>query len=126
MSLTCNLSFPNLYSSSAARGAKADILRTIYANLGYGSDKFEAISISDIMNEQFPEAFKGVSAVIHSASPLPGRTATLDETLTAAVEGTLNVIRQAQQAGIKRIVVTGSISSVRSPTGTFTDKGMYG
>jgi nucleoside-diphosphate-sugar epimerase len=115
-----------LRSSSAARGAKADTLRTIYASLGYGSDKFEAISISDIMNEQFPEAFKDVSAVIHSASPLPGRTATLDETLTAAVEGTLNVVRQAQQAGIKRIVVTSSISSVRSPTGTFTDKGMYG
>jgi nucleoside-diphosphate-sugar epimerase len=78
------------------------------------------------MNEQFPEAFKDVSAVIHSASPLAGRTATLDEILTTAVEGTLNVVRQAQQAGIKRIVVTSSIASVKNPTGTYTDKGVYG
>lgn len=42
-----------------------------------------------------------------------------------AIEGTLNVIRQAEKAGITRIVVTSSISSVVNPQKSFTDQGKY-
>ena len=59
-----------LTSSSAARGAKADLLKASYA--GYG-DRFEVVKIADIVHDQFPDAFVGVSAVMHLASPLPGR-----------------------------------------------------
>jgi nucleoside-diphosphate-sugar epimerase len=42
----------------------------------------------------------------------------------AAVEGTLNVVVQAEKAGVKRVVVTSSIVTVMNPKGSFTDQGM--
>jgi nucleoside-diphosphate-sugar epimerase len=53
---------------AAARGPKAALLQSKYAN--YGS-QFEAFTVSDVATEQFPQAFVGVDAVIHSASPVP-------------------------------------------------------
>lgn len=47
-----------------------DQLKESYAKYG---DKFETVSISDISTDKFPEAFKGVDAVIHTAAPLPDR-----------------------------------------------------
>ncbi|KAJ7224702.1 hypothetical protein GGX14DRAFT_651406 [Mycena pura] len=93
---------------AAARGAKADLLKASYA--GYG-DRFE-----------FPDAFVGVGAVMHLASPLPGRVPPA-EILKAAVDGTLNVIVQGEKAGVRRMVVTSSIASVKNPQESFTDKG---
>lgn len=40
------------------------------------------------------------------------------------MEGTLNTIRQAQKAGIKRLIFTSSIASVLNPRNSFTDQGM--
>ncbi|KAJ7692691.1 hypothetical protein B0H17DRAFT_1159593 [Mycena rosella] len=93
--------------NSAARGAKADSLKSIYANYG---DRFETVKITDIAHDKFPEALVGVDAVIHLASPLPGQ---LEPTalLATAIDGTLNTVVQAERAGIKRIVVTSSIAS---------------
>jgi hypothetical protein len=54
----------------AARGAKVDLLKASYAK---HKDKFDAVNISDIATGDFPEALKGVDAVIHTASPLPDR-----------------------------------------------------
>ena len=56
-------------SHSAARGRKAEVLRTLYAD----NRSIEVVEISDIVHGQFQEVFVGVDAVIHSASPLPGR-----------------------------------------------------
>lgn len=58
------------HKASAARGAKADHLKSSYASYG---DHFESVKITDIARDQFPEALVGVGAVIHLASPLPGR-----------------------------------------------------
>ncbi|KAJ7214260.1 hypothetical protein B0H12DRAFT_1205732 [Mycena haematopus] len=104
---------------AVARGAKADHLKSSYANYG---DRFELVKITDIAHDQFPEALVGVDAIIHLASPLPGRAepATL---LTAAVEGTLNVIVQGEKAGVKRMVVTSSIATVTNPKESCTDQG---
>ena len=40
------------------------------------------------------------------------------------MDGTVNIIRQAQKAGIKRLIVTSSIASVSNPQKSFTDKGV--
>ncbi|KAJ7224672.1 hypothetical protein GGX14DRAFT_548978 [Mycena pura] len=106
---------------AAARGAKADLLKASYA--GYG-DRFEVVKIADIVHDQFPDAFVGVSAVMHLASPLPGRVPPA-EILKAAVDGTLNVIVQGEKAGVRRMVVTSSIASVKNPQESFTDKGGF-
>ncbi|KAJ7440346.1 hypothetical protein B0H11DRAFT_2099933 [Mycena galericulata] len=103
---------------AAARGTKADYLKSTYASYG---DRFEIVKISDIAHDQFPEALAGVDAVIHLASPLPGR-AEPAALLAAAVEGTLNVIVQAEKAGVKRMVVTSSIATVLNPKNSFTDQ----
>ncbi|KAJ6632302.1 hypothetical protein B0H10DRAFT_1976889 [Mycena sp. CBHHK59/15] len=103
---------------AAARGAKADHLKSSYASY---NDRFEVVKIADITHDQFPDALVGVDAIIHLASPLPGR-AEPAALLTAAVEGTLNVIVQGEKAGIKRMVVTSSIGTVLNPDESYTDK----
>ena len=53
-----------------ARGKKAEALRVLYAD----NHSIEIVEISDIVHGQFQGALEGVDAVIHTASPLPGRT----------------------------------------------------
>jgi hypothetical protein len=53
-----------------ARASKVDGLRKAYSAY---KDQFDAVSIQDIVYDQFPEAFEGVDALIHIASPLPWR-----------------------------------------------------
>ncbi|KAF9458262.1 hypothetical protein BDZ94DRAFT_1271033 [Collybia nuda] len=103
---------------AAARGPKVSGLQKSYASFG---DRFEAVAIDEIATDQFPGALKDVDAVIHSASPLAGR-GTPEELFKSAVEGTLNTIRQAQKAGIKRLIVTSSIVTVINPRNSFTDQ----
>jgi len=101
-----------------ARGVKAEQLKVAYAEF---KDQFEVVKISDISADQFPGALEGVDAVLHVASPLPGR-ADPPAILHGAIEGSLNVLRQAEKAGVRRFVVTSSIASVRNPQNSFTDK----
>ena len=58
-----------LSSDSAARGKKAEALRVLYAD----NQSIEIVEVSDIVHGQFQDALVGVDAVIHAASPLPGR-----------------------------------------------------
>ncbi|KAJ7458509.1 hypothetical protein FB451DRAFT_1341790 [Mycena latifolia] len=102
----------------AARGAKADHLTSSYASYG---DRFETVKITDLANDQFPEALAGVDGIIHLASPLPGRSEPA-ELLAAALQGTLNVIVQGEKAGVKRMVVTSSIVTVWNPKDSYTDQ----
>ncbi|KAF7362963.1 Epimerase domain-containing protein [Mycena venus] len=109
---------------AAARGAKADHLRSSYATYG---DRLEVVKITDIAHDKFPEALAGVDGIIHIASPLPGRADPAeilanDFHRQAAVEGTLNVVVQGEKAGVKRMVVTSSIATVINPNNTFTDQ----
>ena len=64
------LPFSNLFFLySVARGRKAEALRVLYAE----NCSAEVVEISDIVHGQFQDALVGVDAVIHVASPLPGR-----------------------------------------------------
>lgn len=88
-----------------ARSAKVALLqKTNVPNLEY-------VAIDDVAVSDFTEALKGVDAVVHVASPLPGK-ASVEETMKTAIEGSLNVLRQAEKAGIKKFVVTSSFGSV--------------
>ena len=53
-----------------ARPRKADALRKMYAKHG---DKVDIVVIEDLIKGDFTDALKGVSAVIHVATPLPGK-----------------------------------------------------
>lgn len=56
--------------NSSARGAKAAGLQKSYASFG---TQFEAVRIDDLATDQFPDVLKGIDAVVHAASPLPGQ-----------------------------------------------------
>ncbi|KAH9829046.1 NAD-P-binding protein [Rhodofomes roseus] len=105
-----------------ARGAKTDVLRSAFTN-----PNFESTAIDDITTSDFTSALQGVDAVIHVASPLAGRESP-EVTLNSAVEGTLNILRQAVKAGVSNVVLTSSWATTIDPgsssfTGvTFTEK----
>ena len=65
-----------------------------------------------------------VTGVIHVAAPLPGRMSPADS-LDAAIEGGLNLLRQAEKAGITRFAFVSSIAAVNplSNQGGWTDQG---
>jgi len=71
--------------------------------------------------DDISEHLKGVDAVIHAAAPLPSKGDS-KALLNGALNGSLNVIRQAEKGGIKRIIYTSSIVAVFNPSGSLTDK----
>ncbi|RXW13235.1 hypothetical protein EST38_g12620 [Candolleomyces aberdarensis] len=89
-----------------ARSAKANTLQETVKVPG-----LEFAAIDDVATSDFTEALKGVHAVFHVAAPLPGK-ASADETIKTAVEGSLNVLRQGEKAGIEKFVVTSSFGAV--------------
>lgn len=61
------------------------------------------------------EAVAGCDYVLHVASPFPARVPkTDDELVRPAVDGTLRVLRAAVAAGVKRVVLTSSLSAITS------------
>ncbi|KIY43332.1 NAD(P)-binding protein, partial [Fistulina hepatica ATCC 64428] len=88
----------------SARGKRLEGLKKAFAK----TDRFEAIDIPDIASSNLTHAFEGVDALLHTAAPLPGEAST-EVALNHAVDGTLHVLTAAKKAGIRRIVVTGSL-----------------
>ncbi|RDB30855.1 hypothetical protein Hypma_005979 [Hypsizygus marmoreus] len=79
------------------------------------ADKITLVPIDDVATGDFSEALKGVDAVIHVAAPLAGKAAP-GEALQSAMEGTLNVLRQAVDAGIHKVVLTSSWGTTLDPS----------
>ncbi|KAF4566322.1 NAD(P)-binding domain superfamily protein [Pleurotus pulmonarius] len=96
---------------ATARPSKVANLQASYAVAYNANDpqRAQVARISDLVHGVFPEVFEGIDAVIHVASPLAGREDP-DSMIRSAVEGSLNMLRQAEKAGITRIVVTSSIA----------------
>ncbi|KAJ3789543.1 hypothetical protein GGU11DRAFT_740932 [Lentinula aff. detonsa] len=89
---------------------KAEELKKIFT-----SDKFETAIVPDLITSDYTEALKDVTAVIHSASPFAfGVDDPKKDFLDPAIDGTLNVLRAAHAAGIKRILVTSTVGTVLS------------
>lgn len=86
---------------------------------------FHEINLSD-SQEKWDEVMSDVNLVIHIASPFP---TTLpkdeDEIIIPAKNGTLNILKSATKAGIKRVVITSSSGAVvygERKNGTFSEK----
>jgi nucleoside-diphosphate-sugar epimerase len=70
-------------------------------------------SPNDIFLLLIPFAWTDISAVIHVASPFTGVVQDPKrDMLGPAIEGTLNVVRSAHKAGVKRMIITSSIVAV--------------
>ncbi|KAF5344329.1 hypothetical protein D9758_013254 [Tetrapyrgos nigripes] len=99
----------------AARGPKVTTLATAFESFS----RFKAVEVSDISSSDLSEALKGVDGIIHTAASLPGR-ADSKTTIKNALDGTLHVLKSAQRAGIKKIIITSSIITF-TWEGPFTD-----
>ncbi|KAJ7813126.1 NAD-P-binding protein [Mycena olivaceomarginata] len=77
--------------------------------------RFQAIEVKDIATDDLTDALKDVKYVIHTASPIAGR-ATPEEGLKAALQGTLNVLEQADKVGISKVVLTSSWATTMDPS----------
>ena len=108
------------------RSRKADALRKAYAKHG---DKVDIIVIEDLIKGDFTDALKGVSAVIHVATAIPGREELRDilevcnlpahspilnlhQLPQITREGALNIIRQAVAAGVKHVGFLGTVAAL--------------
>ncbi|KAK7473143.1 hypothetical protein VKT23_001244 [Stygiomarasmius scandens] len=105
---------------AAARGSKADHIRK-------SCDKYpgrlRVAEITDLAKDDMSKDLEGVSGLVHVATPMIGRTP-LDEMIPATIECTMNVIRQAERAGAKSIVITGSGAQVTNTMdGTISNDG---
>ncbi|KAJ3782686.1 hypothetical protein GGU10DRAFT_378328 [Lentinula aff. detonsa] len=89
-----------------ARGEKVSFLRNAFAKY----PAFEAVEIMDISSGDF-SFMRGMDAVIHCAAPMIIEKADHETALKGAVDGSLHVLQQAKDAGIKKVVVTGSLAS---------------
>ncbi|KAF8326995.1 uncharacterized protein EI90DRAFT_3156366 [Cantharellus anzutake] len=91
-------------------------------------DKFEFVVAKNLEENAFDEAVKSTNpdAIIHAATPMDV-SGDPQSVIGPAVEGTLGILRSAQQFGhnIKRIVITSSIASILEskdvPSYTFTE-----
>ncbi|KAF4621194.1 hypothetical protein D9613_000269 [Agrocybe pediades] len=93
---------------ASARKNKVEPLRDLYSK---SYPNVEIVQIDDIVHGDFGSALKDVDVVIHTASPLPGR-ASGEVILKGAIDGSLNVLQQAEKAGVRKFVVTSSTTAV--------------
>ncbi|KAJ3850563.1 hypothetical protein EV368DRAFT_45056, partial [Lentinula lateritia] len=107
-----------------ARGEKVSFLQNAFARY----PAFEAVEITDIAsgdfnfmkgsgNDDFPNNYRstdfrtGMDAVIHCAAPMISDKVDHEAALKGAIGGSLHVLGQAKDAGIQKVVVTGSLAS---------------
>jgi len=69
--------------------------------------------VSDVVTGDFSDAFKETQYVIHAASPVTYEAPDPEnDIIKPAVQGTLNVLKHALKAGVKRVVYTATMASM--------------
>ncbi|KAF5361259.1 hypothetical protein D9758_010316 [Tetrapyrgos nigripes] len=91
---------------AAARSASK--LKAIFPNAG---SSLQVVEIPGLTSD-FTDALKGVSAIVHVASPGFLKEETGEEIFNGAYEGSIHIVQQAIKLGVKKIVVTGTVASL--------------
>ena len=93
---------------------KADQLRSVFAQHSPHAREIELVEADLESDTGWPEAVAGIDCVMHVASPFP-LAAPKDpmELIIPAREGTLRVLRAAQDAGVSHVVLTSSTAAVQ-------------
>jgi nucleoside-diphosphate-sugar epimerase len=81
------------------------------------SKRIEFVQVKSLETDSLVEALKGVSFVAHVASPFQVNVKDVEsDLLKPAVDGTLNLLRQAaKEDSVKRIAITSSFAAVLDP-----------
>lgn len=76
-------------------------------------DRLRFVALDLTRDDGWPEALKGVDALLHTASPFPmTQPEDEDQVIRPAVDGALRALRAAQDAGVRRVVLTSSVVAV--------------
>ncbi|KAH9065276.1 NAD-P-binding protein [Lactarius vividus] len=84
-------------------------------------DRFTTTVIDDLVTSDLLAAVKGVDAIIHVASPVISSSAP-DIFLETAITGTTRILEAALATGVKRLVITESVTSLASPAEYWKDE----
>ncbi|KAH6885401.1 hypothetical protein B0T10DRAFT_577081 [Thelonectria olida] len=97
-------------------GPKKSSLLDMLRSVGAHQEQLNNLSFyqADLTTDDgWQEAIAGCDFVHHVASPFPGHEPkSEDEIIIPAREGTLRVLREAQQQGVKRVIFTSSFGAV--------------
>ena len=90
-----------------------DIKATVGKHADVSSGRLSFVAADLARDEGWKEAAAGCSYVLHVASPVPRNAPKHpDDVILPARDGTLRVLKAAAAAGVKRVVMTSSTSSV--------------
>ncbi|MHB8717326.1 MAG: NAD-dependent epimerase/dehydratase family protein [Candidatus Dormibacteria bacterium] len=94
--------------------AAQDDVRRLVEEAGVDAGGRLDFAVVDLLADAgWAEAMEGVEHVLHVASPFPaGDPADPNELIIPAREGTLRVLRAAEHAGARRVVVTSSFAAI--------------
>ncbi len=95
------------------RGTMRNLARIDELQRSIGAPDLELVAADLSSDAGWAEAMKGVTYVLHIASPIPlSEPRSDDELVRPAREGTLRVLKAAHDAGVKRVVMTSSVAAV--------------
>ncbi|KAF8650302.1 hypothetical protein AX16_005310 [Volvariella volvacea WC 439] len=98
----------------SVRGTTRSPAKELESKLKQYYPRLELVQIDNVVTGDFTEVLKGVYAVIYCASPLPP-DADPREVIQTTTEGSLNVLRQAWKAGVRKFVLTSSWAATTAP-----------
>lgn len=101
-------------------------VRAALAANGLDAAHLDRLSFVHVDLEQdagWAQAMAGIDAVVHTASPFPiAQPKDEQVVIRPAVDGTLRVLKAAQAAGVRRVVLTSSVEAVmHGQSGTLTE-----
>jgi len=93
--------------------ARTDEVRATIGKIGADVGGVEFVQAELLSDAGWNEAAAGADYVLHTASPVPAIDPKDDDELVRpARDGTLRVLKAARDAGVKRVVMTSSISAI--------------
>ena len=90
-------------------------VRAAIANASTADNRLTLFEADLTQDEGWDAAVTGCDYVLHVASPLGGATADRNALIAPARDGTLRVLRAAEKAGVKRVVMTSAAAAARAP-----------
>ncbi len=107
-------------------GCEPDVRAMLKQGGAEPGDRLRFFAADLVKDAGWDEAVAGCEYVLHVASPLPAHVPRHeDELIVPAREGALRVLRDARDAGVKRVVLTSSFAAIgyghKSRTAPFTE-----
>lgn len=105
----------------------AEVTDTLGRELGQGTlDRLELVAADLLEDRGWPEAMRGVEAVMHVAAAIRAdEPKDQDLVILPALEGTRRVLTAAADAGIRRVILTSSIATVGYGHGQTSGRRVY-